>query len=149
MAARHDHLRRHIDQLCLEHDIQIRERRRSGGVAIKRQRVVSIRPVKTERTYIIALHEIGHIVGRNRSGRRLEQEAAAWDYVIEQSIVPLSTASYEFMEKALLSYLNRARFTGRRMVIPEQGHRFWSTFEVITARSSVNITEEPVCPAVR
>jgi hypothetical protein len=135
LEARRDLLRHHVERLCTEHGIQARERRRSGGAAIKRQRLVSIRPVKTERTYVIALHEIGHIVGRNRGGRRLEQESAAWDYVIEKAIIPLSAESYDFMRKALLSYLNRARFSGRRMVIPEQGHRFWVTFELATARS--------------
>jgi hypothetical protein len=135
MSERRDCLSHHIDWICAEHEIQIIERKRSGGAAVKRERVISIRPVKTERTYIIALHEIGHIVGRNRSGRRLEQEAAAWDYVIDQSIIPLSAASYEFMRKALLSYLNRARFSRRQMVIPDQRHRFWTTFELVTARS--------------
>jgi hypothetical protein len=97
VATKRDELTNHVERLCIEHDIQISERKGRGAWARKRGRTISIRQVKTERTYIIALHEIGHIIGRNRSGRRLEQEAAAWDFVLEGSIVQLSDASYGFM----------------------------------------------------
>jgi len=136
MARKRDELANHIDRLCLQHDIDIVERKARGAWARKRGRTISVRPVKTERTYIVALHEIGHIIGRNRSGRRLEQEAAAWDFVLEQSIVPLSDASYAFMLRCLDSYLHRASSSRRTMVIPEKGHRFWVTYEAIAQRGA-------------
>jgi hypothetical protein len=134
MAGKRDELAQHIQRLCAQHGIEIIERRSRGGWARKRGRTISIKPVKTERTYIIALHEIGHIIGRNRSGRRLEQEAAAWDFVLEQSIVPLSDAACAFILRCLDSYLRRATHSRRSMVIPKKGHRFWDTYEEIVQR---------------
>ena len=134
MASKRDELTDHIQRLCRQHDVHISERKAGGGWARKRARTISIRPVKTERTYIIALHEIGHIIGNNRSGRRLEQEAAAWDFVLEQATLPLSHASYAFMLRCLNSYLHRAISARRRMVIPEKGHRFWKTYRAIARR---------------
>lgn len=134
MATKRDQLSTHIDLLCRQQDIQIIERKARGGWASKRSRAISIRPVKTERTYIIALHEIGHIIGPHRSGRRLEQEAAAWDFVIGHSIVPLSQASYRFMLRCLQSYVHRATYARRAMVVPHQGHRFWQTYDSIAQR---------------
>jgi len=131
VAEKRDELTNHIDLLCTWHGIDIVERKSRGGWARKRTRTISIKPVKTERTYIIALHEIGHIVGRNRSGRRLEQEAAAWDFVLEQSIVSLSRGSYAFMLRCLQSYLHRATSVRTTMVIPDKRHRFWDTYEAI------------------
>jgi hypothetical protein len=64
-----DELTNHIQRLCLQHDIDIIERIARGGWARKLGTIICVRPVKTERTHIIALHEIGHIIGRNRSGR--------------------------------------------------------------------------------
>jgi len=134
MAGKRDELAQHIQRLCDQHGVDIVERKSRGAWARKRGRTISIRPVKTERTYIIALHEIGHIVGRNRSARRLEQEAAAWDFVLEQSIVPLSDASYAFILRCLDSYLRQAAHSRRSIVIPEKGHRFWKTYEAIVHR---------------
>src|SRR5947209_4728617 len=131
-----DMLARHVASLCTEHDISMLERKSYGGVAFKRQRIISVKPVKTQRTYIVALHEIGHIIGRNRSGTRLEQEAAAWDFVLTQSIVPLSTGTYRQMLKYLNSYLRRAH-RSRRMVMPRPEHRFWSTYELIRSRAAL------------
>ena len=83
-------LEKHINDLCERHQTTILNRSSHGGRASKRDRTISIKPVKTQRTYITALHEIGHIVGRGRSGTRLQQEAAAWQYVLDTSIVALA-----------------------------------------------------------
>lgn len=131
MTGKREALANHVQALCARHGIAVIERRSRGGWASKRGRTISIKPVKTERTYIIALHEIGHIVGRNRSGRRLEQEAAAWDFVREESIVPLSPASYAFMLRCLHSYLQRAAHARPSMTIPDRDHRFWDTYAAI------------------
>jgi hypothetical protein len=136
VAGKTTELTNHVERLCGEHGIQFVERKARGGWARKRDRTISVRPVKTERTYIIALHEIGHLIGPHRGGRRLEQEAAAWDFVIERSIVPLSPASYAFMLRCLESYLHRATFSRRAMVIPEKGHRFWATYAEIGRRAA-------------
>jgi hypothetical protein len=136
VTAERDELARHVERLCREQNIRIIERKRGGGWAAKRERTICVRPAKTQRTYIIALHEIGHIIGRNRSGRRLEQEAAAWEFVIEHSAVPLAPTSYGYMLKALRSYLRRAQHSGRNMAIPAEGHRFWETYDTISDRAT-------------
>lgn len=136
VVGKREELAEHIQWLCMKHGITIIHRKSYGGWARKRDRTISIKPVKTERTYIVALHEIGHIVGRHRSGRRLEQEGAAWDFVLEQSIVPLSLASYAFMLKCLQSYLHRAARRG--MTVPDRGHRFWRTYEAIVERAAAD-----------
>lgn len=124
----------HVQSLCDEHGIRVIDRKTYGGVAWKRERAIAIMPVKTQRTYIVALHEIGHIVGPGRSGTRLEQEAAAWRFVITESVVPLSSTSYRRMRTYLESYLLRAT-RSKRMTIPEKGHEFWQTYALIMQRA--------------
>jgi hypothetical protein len=134
MALIRDKLAAHIEKLCAENDIQLLERRSYGGAAFRRARTIRIRPVKTQRTYIVALHEIGHVIGTNRSGRRLEKEAAAWDFVVKHSIIALSPPSYAQMFKYLNSYLNRAQWS-KRMTIPAKEHRFWITYDLLLTRA--------------
>jgi hypothetical protein len=134
-ASKRSILDEHVKRLCVQNGIRVREIKSYNARAYSGRgvRAIAIHPVKTEVTYIVALHEIGHLIGPNRSGRRLEKEAAAWEFVIEQSIVPLSSPSYRRMRKALDSYLARA--TRRKMVIPAPGDSFWQTYELIRARS--------------
>ncbi|HEX8919092.1 MAG TPA: hypothetical protein VF898_11360 [Chloroflexota bacterium] len=125
-SVRFPEMARHIEQLCREHSIQMVEYNGRRSFALPARRAIYIRPIKTQRTYIIALHEIGHIVGRGRSGRRLEGEAAAWEYVLQTTMAPLSAASYRFMLRALESYVARAK-RRKGMVLPAQESRFWQT----------------------
>jgi hypothetical protein len=63
----------------------------------RKRRVVllSHRPV-TPMTYMVALHELGHCVpGDGWSHEQMqEREAAAWEWAIENSILPLSLSSH-------------------------------------------------------
>lgn len=133
-----ERLARHIEELCLTYGIRVVERRSYGGVAYPRIRTIAIKPVRTQRTYVVALHEIGHIVGKGRGGRKLEQEAAAWDFVLETSIVPFSVATYRRMLVYLESYVARAH-RRRRMVLPDPDNRFWKTYALIRQRAEPNI----------
>lgn len=130
IGKQRDMLAKHVDTLCEKHAITVLERTRHGGWAAKRQRTISIRPVKTQRTYIIALHEIGHIIGSGRGGKRLEQEAAAWEFVLQESIVILTPVSYVFVLKALDSYVARAR-RRRGMEVPGGEDPFWLVYRNI------------------
>jgi hypothetical protein len=122
----------HVEELCRQHALTVEYRDRVGGYAIKRRRKIVIRPIKSERTYVIALHEIGHIVGPGRAGRRLDTEAAAWEFVLAIARAPLSLASHAFMLKALESYLHKAHRTGR-MVLPVPDAPFWNTYARLRA----------------
>lgn len=75
----------HIDRICKIEDIQIESHSR-GGRAYRRSRRIKIRPVKSEITYAIALHEIGHILGPRQSGTRLDKEVGAWEWAIEHAV---------------------------------------------------------------
>ena len=75
----------HISELAAEHDIEV-EGHSSGGRAYRRRRRVKIRPVKSPVTYAIALHELGHILGRN-SGRRIDKEVQAWEWAKANALV--------------------------------------------------------------
>jgi hypothetical protein len=130
---------KHIEELCAEHQIAILSRSSHGGRASKRDRTISIKPVKTQRTYITALHEIGHLIGRGRSGTRLQQEAAAWQYVLDTSIVALAPGSYRAILRFLTTYLKASvraarRKTGR-YVLPKDDDRFWVTYKVLKEKA--------------
>jgi hypothetical protein len=105
---------KHIEELCAKHQIAILNRSSHGGRASKSNRTISIKPVKTQRTYVTALHEIGHIVGRGRSGTRLQKEAAAWLYVLDTSVVALSPETYRAMLRFLSTYLKASERAARR-----------------------------------
>ena len=132
-------LAKHIDELCEKHQITILNRSSHGGRASKRDRTISIKPVKTQRTYITALHEIGHIVGRGRSGTRLQQEAAAWQYVLDTSIVALAPGTYRAMLRFLTTYLKASekaalRNTGR-YILPKDNDPFWVTYNLLKEKA--------------
>jgi hypothetical protein len=129
----------HIHDLCEKHQITILNRSSHGGRASKRDRTISIKPVKTQRTYITALHEIGHIVGRGRSGTRLQQEAAAWQYVLDTSIVALVPGTYRAMLRFLGTYLKASERAARRntgrYILPTEDDPFWVTYKFIKEKA--------------
>ena len=122
-------LAKHVEELCDKHQITILNRSSHGGRASKRDRTISIKPVKTQRTYITALHEIGHLIGRGRSGTRLQQEAAAWQYVIDTALVALAPGTYQAMLRFLGTYLKASERAARRKtgryILPKEGDTFW------------------------
>jgi hypothetical protein len=105
-------LDRHVDALCDAYGV-VRltgsrgraEIHRRGG---KRTKVIRIPPVRGQVTYFVALHELGHLVGPGRSGRRLEKEAAAWRWALTVSLVQPTDACRRRIGKRLRSYLTWA-----------------------------------------
>jgi hypothetical protein len=130
---------RHIEELCEKHQITILNRSSHGGRASKRDRTISIKPVKTQRTYITALHEIGHIVGRGRSGTRLQKEAAAWQYVLDTSIDSLTPGTYGSMLRFLTTYLKASERAARRKtgryILPKRDDPFWVTYNLLKEKA--------------
>ena len=68
----------HITKLCHQHGILVRPHS-SGGRASVSRRIIWIRPVKSAVTYAMALHELGHILGK-QPARRIDRELAAWEW---------------------------------------------------------------------
>jgi hypothetical protein len=72
-------MRSHIRRLCETNGIEINFHRHAS--ASYRQREIWIRAVRSPRAYAVALHEIGHILGRYQLSRAtLVRERHAWDW---------------------------------------------------------------------
>ena len=81
-----DELRQHILDICRQHEIQI-EWRSGGGWAVQEFELISIPPIKSTITYAVALHEIGHVLGRHqRSRSRIVRERWAWVWARRHAI---------------------------------------------------------------
>jgi hypothetical protein len=95
-----------------------------------------IAPVKGQVTYFVALHEIGHLVGKGRSGTRLEKEAAAWRWAIEHAIIAPTDATRRSMGRRLRSYVRWAELRQHRRrppVIPPASSSFWALLSALEA----------------
>src|SRR5205085_9819509 len=90
----------HTDDLCARYGIRrtggrgravvVRVRHRDGRT--ERRLEIRVPPVRGQVSYFVALHEIGHLVGAGRSGRRLESEEAAWRFALaEAPVAPADT----------------------------------------------------------
>ena len=116
-------LREHIEILCVRNGIRIGRHSR-GGNASRRGRFINIRPVKSAITYVVALHELGHILGPWQSQPRLYKEAGAWKWATENALV-WTPVMQKTMVKSLNSYLLWQRRRAKYVRLPETGHEFW------------------------
>jgi hypothetical protein len=130
-----DLMEAHVQELCREHDIEL-VGASSRGRAIRwrgGKLEISIPPIRGQVSYFIALHEIGHLVGRGRSAPRLESEANAWLWALDHSIVEPTPATLRSISRRLRGYLDWARNRQYRRVpprIPPREHPFWSLLEL-------------------
>ncbi|MEI7760438.1 MAG: hypothetical protein WCJ67_06645 [Thermoleophilia bacterium] len=126
----------HIDDLCTSHGIRrVGGRGRAVVISVRhrdgrRERRLEIRvpPVRGQVSYFIALHEIGHLVGVGRSGRRLESEEAAWRFALSTALVAPTDATRRRLGKRLRSYVIWAELrAGRRQppFVPPANDPFW------------------------
>jgi hypothetical protein len=120
----------HVEDLCREHGIEL-VGSSSRGRAIRwrgGKLEISIPPIRGQVSYFIALHEIGHLVGRGRSAPRLESEANAWLWALSHSAVEPTAATRRSISRRLRGYLQWARNRQYRRVpprIPPREHPFW------------------------
>jgi hypothetical protein len=130
----------HIDTLCRAHGIEIDLRRRTRAVSIRTRSGTgdvdykptrSIRiPVITRLTrYFVALHEIGHIVGK-QPRTRLEQEYAAWRWALDNAVEQPDESVWLDLHAALRTYIEWAKARQYRQhgrpVIPPRTHPLWA-----------------------
>jgi hypothetical protein len=75
-----DHLRDHVRDLCQDHDINVRFcKRLDDSFALIEFEEVTIPEIKSEVSYAVALHEIGHLLGEHQhSSRTVVRERWAW-----------------------------------------------------------------------
>jgi hypothetical protein len=91
----------HVERIIASHGLTVTAHSR-GGRANRRRKTIAIRPVKTAITYAVALHELGHVLGKS-AAHRLDREANAWKWAKENAIEwtgPMETK----MRACLLSY---------------------------------------------
>jgi hypothetical protein len=142
----------HIQHLCDAHGVE----RRSGGRGLayrrgpagRRRPGIRIPPIRSQVTYAVALHELGHLLGPGRSGTRLEKEAAAWRWALANSLVPLSDHARRSAGRRLRSYVTWAELRQHRVRpprIPPAGSPFWT----LLAELEMAGTALPEAPAAR
>jgi hypothetical protein len=130
-----DLMEAHVEELCREHGIELAGAS-SRGRAIRwrgGRLEISIPPIRGQVSYFIALHEIGHLVGRGRSAPRLESEANAWLWALDHSVVEPTPATLRSISRRLRGYLDWARNRQYRRIpprIPPREHPFWSLLEL-------------------
>ena len=98
-------LEQHVHDIAKREGIEVVYR--GSGLAYRRKRRITIAPILGQVSYLIALHELGHVLGPN-PGLRLAQEAAAWKWALDHSIVEPTPASYRSIVRRLDSYGRRA-----------------------------------------
>jgi hypothetical protein len=128
-------MERHIERLCDEYGIELAGNSARGRAIRWRggRLEIAIPPIKGQVSYFIALHEIGHLVGRGRSAPRLESEANAWLWALEHCAVEPTLATRRSIVRRLEGYLAWAQNRQYRRVpprIPERDHAFWALLEL-------------------
>jgi len=113
----------HVDNLTSSHGISVEWKEGYfRGRAWRKQRKIKIAPVKTAVTYAIALHEIGHVVGR-QSGRRIDLEVQAWEWAEENSLEWTEPMIIK-AAKCVASYLKMCQ-RHSSMALPPADHPAW------------------------
>jgi hypothetical protein len=125
----------HVEELCAAHGIDLTgSSARGRAIRWRGGRLeISIPPIKGQVSYFIALHEIGHLVGKGRSAPRLEAEANAWLWALENTAVSPTDATLRSISKRLRGYLLWAQNRQHRRVpprIPPREHPFWALLEL-------------------
>jgi len=125
----------HVEELCAEHGIELTGASARGRAIRWRggRLEISIPPIRGQVSYFIALHEIGHLVGRGRSAPRLEAEANAWVWALDNAAFEPTHATLRSISKRLDGYLQWARNRQYRRVpprIPAAEHVFWRMLDL-------------------
>ena len=131
----------HVEHLCDQYGIElVGSSARGRAIRWRGGRLeISIPPIKGQVSYFIALHEIGHLVGRGRSAPRLESEANAWVWALQHAAVEPTPATRRSIVRRLEGYLTWARNRQYRRVpprIPERDHVFWSLLAMEDERAA-------------
>lgn len=131
----------HIGRLCEQHGIELAGAS-SRGRAIRwrgGRLQISIPEIRGQVSYFIALHEIGHLIGPGRSAPRLEAEANAWRWALDNAAVEPTQATLRSISRRLNGYLQWARSRQYRRVpprIPAPEHAFWALLELGDERAA-------------
>lgn len=112
-------LQAHITRLLVNNQISVEWKPGTSGRSWRKTRSVRLSPVKSEITYAIALHEIGHILG-DYPKTRIDKEVAAWQWAKTYALTWTPT-----MQAAAVKRLGNYIAWSRRhqtMRVPGPGH---------------------------
>ena len=89
LPVRVEHMRRHIEELCDNEDISAEIcRSLSQAWAARDLMTISIRPIKSSKSYVTALHEIGHIQGQHQDDPDvMVRERWAWRWARANALI--------------------------------------------------------------
>lgn len=112
-----------ISQLCQEHGITRTIKPGRGRAKVATRKIQHAPLGRDQMAYLVALHEIGHIVVGMKYPR-LEREALAWEWALENSIVEPSYQTRQRICACLVHYLYRAKENGWKH--PASDSTFWN-----------------------
>jgi hypothetical protein len=126
-----------VHELAEAHGIEVlngsgRGRAYRGAPTRGRAARIRVPEIRGQVSYLVALHELGHLVARgNRSLPQLEAEAQAWRWALDHALVEPTETTRARIRTYLRSYYDRAvvrRVLGRRVVaaIPSAGSPYWT-----------------------
>ena len=121
-------LKDHINQLIRHHGLNVKWVVRGSAMhssfAYVDDRLIEIKPVKSARTYAIALHEIGHIVCPQDSND-FKAEIIAWQWARQNAISWVATMEHT-LRTAVDTYLDQHLAKGGK--IPNGWYQFYLNF---------------------
>lgn len=138
MIFRRNKYRRHIKTLCRDHKIALKERGDSHGWAKVHRRIVSVPKIVNQRSYLTAMHEIGHILLWDARDKEkfphfystkpyiLFEEAAAWKWAFDNAMERITYDTRIDALRALHSYhrgVDREDFPWA--IYPPKEHYYW------------------------
>lgn len=118
-------LHQHVVAICKAHKIAITFGTRRGR-AWRTARKVSVPHVRGAISYAVALHEIGHVLGK-RGRNRLDHEVYAWQWAEEHAHM-WNAAMERKRKRSLQSYV---RWAKRRQAHDKRGRTFISADHLI------------------
>lgn len=121
-----DRLRSHIDELCREQGVTISYHSGYRARAWRKTKKVRISTIKSDITYAVALHEIGHILGRYPK-HRIDREVAAWEWAKANALV-WTPAMQRTASRLLGGYVKWTR-RHQTAIVPGPGHPVFNWVE--------------------
>lgn len=127
-------LAQHIATLCHVRKIT-RKTSSSRGRAWRDTRTIAIPPVRSAITYAVALHEIGHVLGK--SGRtRLDREVYAWQWAEQHAMVWTDSMDHK-RSRCLATYVawakRRQKADTRKRTFITADHAIWRYINPVVA----------------
>lgn len=122
-------LAEHVAELAEKHKIIVKRRKdRSNSLAYFQLREIHIPPIRGEKSYFTALHEIGHLVTKaNYRKGVLHDEARAWQWALEAALIKPRSPTLRYIDFCLSSYL----VTRQLDELPKPNDIFWTTLTFV------------------